>query len=147
MMVIPHLILRKDDKILLSRRASTQKIWANHWHCVTGTIEEGETPQQAIIRETIEEIAIYLKKPPELVTTISLAEKDLLLSGKNFYALELFFVADMPDGQIPSNKEPLKQDAVDWFLPSDLPKPMIPGVKFGLECFLRGEYYGEFCNI
>ncbi len=147
MKVIPHLILRNNGQILLAKRALSQKLWAKHWHCVTGKIEAGETPRQTIVREAMEEIGINLNKPPELVTTISIATNDVLSPENIFYALELFFIADLPNDQVPFNQEPLKQDAVAWFEPSDLPKPMIPAVKFGLECFLRGQCYGEFCDI
>jgi len=50
MMIIPHLILKKDSRILLTRRTQTNKIWSSHWHCVTGSIEAAESPKEAIIR-------------------------------------------------------------------------------------------------
>lgn len=45
-------------------------------HCVTGTIEDGATPQQAIMRETIEEIDIHLDIPPKLAVVVSLADSN-----------------------------------------------------------------------
>ena len=145
MLVIPHLILRKDDKILLTRRSVTQKIWAKHWHCVTGTIEEGETPKQAIIREAHEEISVDLSDV-RLITVVSLTEKDFFDPLQKFYALELFFLADLPSNQNCINAEPTKQDAIGWFAPTALPSPIIPGVKFGIESFLANRNYAEFCN-
>lgn len=145
MLVIPHLILRKDDKILLTRRAPTQKIWANHWHCVTGKIEEGETPRQAIIREAQEEIGLQLSVV-NLVTTLSVTEKHVFNPARKFYAVELFFLADLPADQTPVNVEPGKQDAMDWFAPASLPSPMVPGVEFGLQCFWKNLNYAEFRN-
>ena len=114
---------------------------------MTGSIEEAESPQVAIIRETSEEIGIELTDSPKLVTTIFLTEKDFLYPSKKLYILEMFFLSDLPQGQNPENREPLKQDALGWFSPNKLPSPMIPGVKFGLECFFRGENYGELHNI
>ena len=102
MMIIPHLILRKDSKILLTRRSKTNKIWASHWHCVTGSIEAGESPKEAIMREAEEEIGIKLKNTT-LETTVFLIEKDYFDSMKKFYALELFFVSDLGDAQEPTN--------------------------------------------
>ena len=49
--VIPHLIIKKHNQLLLLKRAITQRIWGDYWHCVTGTIEFGESPQEAIVRE------------------------------------------------------------------------------------------------
>lgn len=145
MLVIPHLILRKNDKILLTRRSTPNKIWAGHWHCVTGSIEVGETPLEAIIREAKEEVGVVLSAA-KLVATISINEKDYFDPSKRFYSVELFFLADLPEGQTPVNIEPLKQDAMEWFAPSSLPPAMIPGVKFGLECYLRDLNYAEFRN-
>lgn len=59
----------------------------------------------------------------------------------------MFFLAELPNGQIPKNREPTKQDAIDWFSITNLPEPIIPVVKFGFGSFLRKESYGEFYNI
>ncbi len=141
MQIIPHLILRSGEKILLSRRAPSQKFWPNYWHCVSGSLEKGETPQQALLRETEEEIGISLEKRPELVATVALAEPSLAIPGSTFYCLALFFLADLPSDQIPINKEPLKQDGIDWFL--ELPAPIIPVVRRGIEAFMSNQRYVE----
>ena len=133
MKVIPHLILCHHDKILLSRRTPTQTFYPTLWHCVSGSVEEGESPQHAIVRETEEEIGILLKELPKLVTTLWLAEPSALSSERIFYALELFFLATLPEGQVPQNMEPTKQDALEWFLPNKLPHPMVPVVALGIE--------------
>lgn len=146
MMIVPHLILKKSDQILLTRRAETQKIWSGHWHCVTGSIEKGESPKEAIIRETQEEIGIKLEEI-NLVTTIFLIEKDYFDPLKKFYALELFFLSNLAEDQNPINMEPLKQDAMDWFHFNQLPTTMIPGVAFGLRSYFNNLNYAEFCNI
>lgn len=146
MIVIPHLILQKDNKILLTRRAPTQKIWPRYWHCVTGSIEAGETPREAIIREAWEEIGIRLSQL-KLVTTVSLKEKDIFNPQDIFESLELFFLAYLDESQSPINSEPLKQDSSGWFCFDKLPVPVIPGVKFGLECYFSNFNYGEFQNV
>jgi 8-oxo-dGTP diphosphatase len=56
MIIVSHLILKKGNRILLTRRAPTKKIWAGHWNCVTMGIEGGKSPREAIIREAEEEI-------------------------------------------------------------------------------------------
>ena len=81
-LVVPHLILRKDNKFLLTRRSSNKKIWPNHWHCVTGTIEEGESPKHAIIREAEEEVGLKLADA-SLVTTIFIIEKSFQIAMRN----------------------------------------------------------------
>lgn len=143
MLIVPHLILTKDDKILLSRRSGIQKFWANHWHCVTGSIEEDESPKKAIIREAFEEIGIMLKDV-SLITTIDLKQPDWLTPEKPFHSLELFFHANLPENQTPVNKEPLKQDSLEWFCLETLPSPLTASTKCGLENYIRNIHYGEF---
>ena len=145
MMIIPHLILKKDGKILLTRRSPTNKIWPGHWHCITGSIETGESPREAIIREAEEEVGIKIKGI-NLETIIFLVEKDYFDPLKKFYALELFFVSHLSDDQKPTNLEPLKQDSLDWFDPYELPKPIIPGVSFGIKSYFSNQRYAEFRN-
>ena len=146
MMIIPHLIIRKDNKILLTNRSSTNKIWSSHWHCVTGSIEVGESPKEAIIREAEEEVAINLKDVT-LGTTVFLTVKDYFDSMKKFYALELFFVSYLGDAQEPKNMEPSKQDSLGWFDPYKLPEPMIPGVAFGIKSYFDNHSYVEFRDV
>ncbi len=145
MLVVPHLILKNEDKFLLTRRSSAKKIWPNHWHCVSGSIEKGESPQEAIIREAEEEIGLKIKEV-KLVTTMFIVENDYFNSANKYYGVELFFLADLPYDQEPINAEPLKQDAMDWFYIDKLPSPMIPGVKFGLESYFNNLNYVEFRN-
>ena len=54
--VCPNLILMKNSKVLLLRRMDWAPFWPNYWHCVTGKMEQGETPKQTIIREAFEEV-------------------------------------------------------------------------------------------
>lgn len=145
MMVIPHLILKKEGRIFLTRRSSTNKIWSGHWHCVTGSIEPGESPREAIIREAEEEIGIKISDI-DLETVVFLREKDYFDPLKKFQALELFFVHHLSDEQQPINLEPSKQDALGWFEPYNLPKPMIPGVAFGIKRYFDSQRYAEFRN-
>jgi 8-oxo-dGTP pyrophosphatase MutT (NUDIX family) len=146
MIIIPHLILKKDSKILLTRRSPTNKIWASHWHCVTGSIESGESPKEGIIREAEEEVGLKIKDVT-LGTTVFLIEKDYFDPLKKFYGLELFFVSHLDDGQEPINLESLKHDSLGWFDPYKLPEPMIPGVGFGIKSYFDNQHYVEFRNV
>lgn len=146
MMIAPYLILRKDSKILLTRRSQTNKIWASHWHCVTRSIDVGESPKEAIICEAKEEIGIKLKDVT-LETTVFLIEKNYFDCMKKIYALKLFFVSDLGDDQEPTNLEPSKQDSLGWFDPYKLPEPMSPGVAFGIKNYFNNQHYVEFRNV
>ena len=56
-------IVNANNKILLLKRADDSKIWMpNKWALVGGAIEKGETPQQAVEREILEETKLEIKK-------------------------------------------------------------------------------------
>jgi len=53
----------KKKKILIQHRDNNAPTSPNHWGFFGGAIEKNETPEQAVIRETFEELNIKLKKP------------------------------------------------------------------------------------
>ena len=60
-----HADWRADGALLLTRRAATLRAHAGQWALPGGRIDEGETPEQAALRELHEELALQL--PPEAV--------------------------------------------------------------------------------
>ena len=120
--VAVYLILIKDDSILLARRFDTG--WQDgNYSLPAGHLDPNEIIAEALIRETNEEIGILLKAEDiRLVHT---------MHRMNIY-IDFFFVADAWSGE-PQNKEPEKCDEVGWFPISDLPKNMVPSVRFALD--------------
>ena len=56
-------IVNADNKILLLKRSDAPKIWMpKKWALVGGAIEKGESPQQAVEREILEETGLEIKK-------------------------------------------------------------------------------------
>jgi 8-oxo-dGTP pyrophosphatase MutT (NUDIX family) len=56
-------IVNKNNKILLLKRVDDPKIWQpNKWALAGGGIDKGETPQQAVEREILEETGLEIKK-------------------------------------------------------------------------------------
>lgn len=56
-------IVNNDNKILLLKRSSEPKIWQpSKWALAGGAVEKGETPQQAVEREILEETGLEIKK-------------------------------------------------------------------------------------
>ena len=52
------LFIRPDGKVLLGLRAPSKKVWPLHWDTIGGRVEDGESPDQALIREAEEEVGV-----------------------------------------------------------------------------------------
>ena len=139
--VCPNLMIIRDQKILLLRRADWAPLFPGHWHVPTGKIEEGETPKQTIIQEAFEEVGLTIN--PELGTVVAVRARSFENPELIWKDVSLFFVLKDFEGE-PFNKEPRLHDAMEWFDVNHLPEPIIPVVKVGIEQYLKGEIYGEF---
>ncbi|WP_461206150.1 NUDIX hydrolase [Clostridium sp. DL1XJH146] len=53
-------IIVKDEKILIIKRSSNDKIGADTWECVGGKIEFGEDLEEALMREVKEEVGLTI---------------------------------------------------------------------------------------
>lgn len=63
------IIVDKDNKILLLKRADVDKIWMpNKWSLVGGGIEKGETAEKAIEREILEETELIITDSKKIFT-------------------------------------------------------------------------------
>ncbi len=135
------MMIIRDKKILLLRRADWAPLWPNHWHCPIGKMEENESPRQTAIRESYEEVGLEVS--PFLATVVAVKAPHFKNPDLKWKDVSLFFVAKDFEGE-PINKEPRLHDEIDWFDINQLPEPMIPVVKFGIEQYVKGEAYGEF---
>lgn len=53
-------ILKKDNKILIARKKEGKSL-AGYWEFPGGKIEAGETPEESLVRELMEEMRIKVK--------------------------------------------------------------------------------------
>lgn len=142
--VCPNLILIKNSKVLLLRRADWAPLWPGHWHCVTGKIETGETPKQAIVREAFEEVGLNID--PKLATVVSVTAKNFQSPDIIWKDISLFFIVKDFEEE-PINKEPRLHDKMEWFDIRSLAFPVIPVVEYGIKQYIQGKMYGEFYDI
>ncbi len=66
MTIASSAIIIKDQKILLIKRSNYTKVFPEYWACPGGRADEGETPEQNVIREVKEEINLEFE-PKELI--------------------------------------------------------------------------------
>ena len=62
-------VIFKESKILVTRRAPGEKL-AGYWEFPGGKLEEGETPQECIMRELREELCLNAKAGDVLASSI-----------------------------------------------------------------------------
>lgn len=60
--VVGVVIINENDEILLQKRSRFKRANPSKWGICGGKVDLGETPLEAGIRETIEEIGIFLNK-------------------------------------------------------------------------------------
>jgi 8-oxo-dGTP diphosphatase len=109
MIVVAAALVDADGRILLQQRPAASSM-AGLWEFPGGKIEPGETPEQALIRELREELAISVDQAclaPAAFASAALGDRHLLL---------LLYVCRKWRG----TPEPLAADALRWVRPAQM---------------------------
>lgn len=135
MPVAVHLLLIKDEKILLLRRYNTGYKDGNYSVCA-GHIDGNEVYFHAMIREAREEIGIDIHND-------HLRPAQVMHRKEESERIDYFFVASEWQGEI-QNMEPNKCDELKWFGLHDLPDNTIPYVRHAIEQYLNKQPFTDF---
>lgn len=100
-------LLVADGEVLLSHRHPRRRHYPNCWDAVGGHIEPGESPEQALVRECLEEIGVTVTRAR---LTMTVAIEDLELHA---------FVVEAWTGK-PTNLAPDEHDVLEWFRPEEM---------------------------
>ena len=130
-----HLLLFRDDRILLLRRRNTGYEDGN-WSVVAGHIDGGETAREATSREAMEEAGLTIA--PD-----ALALCHVMHRRADDERVSFFFTADRWAGE-PRNMEPDKCSDLSWFPRDALPPNMVAYVRAAIERTRAGVTYSEF---
>lgn len=129
------LFLRKENKILLARKK--KGFGFGKWNGIGGKLEQGETPEQAMIRETEEEIFV----------TPTAYEKVGIINFIEYYKDELatinmhVYIATKWQG-VPKESEEMQPK---WFSINNLPwEEMFSDDKYWLPLVLEGKKLDAF---
>ncbi len=130
-----HLILVKNNEVLLSRRYNTGYEDGNYG-LIAGHHDGDVSLIDSIIREAKEE------------ADITIAEKDLTVvhvmhTRSNIECMEIFFQATKWIG-IPRVMEADKCDDLQWFSLNELPDNMTPSVRQALKNYQENIYFSEY---
>lgn len=134
--IVSAIILSKDEKILMGRKDPAKGgVYLDSWHIPGGGIEEGETKEQALLREVKEEVGIDVSpyKPEPLPgkgtgvseKTLDTGERVICNMEFNRFKVSIDRNADevelKPDGEFVETR---------WFSMEELPSvKQIPGGK------------------
>lgn len=125
--VAVHLILIKDDKILLLRRFNTG-FADGCYGLVAGHVDGDETIVEAMSREVLEEAGIIIQ--PEWLSIVQVMYR----KKPEEMRIDYFLTAERWEGNI-SNCEPEKCDDISWFDINNMPLMMVPYMAAGIEYY------------
>ena len=107
-----HAFLKKDGKFLFLHRSNSTRFMPSKWDVPGGTVETGETVEQAIVREFLEETKLNVKVlNPIFIHTNLLQMPD----RQTFQAI---YIADYLSGEITLN--PREHQGYKWLDVDDI---------------------------
>ena len=119
-----HMIISKDNKILVQKRKGT-KLWSGYYALPACHIDEGENQYDALVREAKEELGIDLDFRNIVNSYVVLRRNYFEIDGKILEPyIDYYFEINKFDG-IPKIIEEDKCDELIWVDINNLPKPFI----------------------
>lgn len=134
-----YLVLRKDDQVLLLRRANTG-YQDGKYGLVAGHLDGDELGTTAMVREAKEEAGIDVD--PSKLEFVHVAHR-LSRNQVGQERVDVFYQLKEWQGNI-VNAEPEKCDDLSWFDINNLPDNMLPFVKRVLTDIAKGTSYSEY---
>jgi 8-oxo-dGTP diphosphatase len=135
-----HIIFLHGSHILLLKRSSRVPNWPWHWCFPGGKVDENELLREAAIRETLEEVGVFIDG--------STIYEEVILNARysNGTRIYYFWVTREWIGQ-PENLEKALHDEFAWFDLEDLPENLVPHHREALSAYRRGSSYAEFDTL
>lgn len=132
-----NLICKHGSHVLLIKRGKNIDTWPGYWAFPGGKIEDGELFRECAFRETAEEIGI--------VTDTQSIQAETIVMNRTVQGTKLIYFGMVEHfTNSPEVLEPELIDDLAWFSIAELPEPMIPHHRIGLEAILSGTGYTEF---
>ena len=107
--VVSIALINNENEILLSKRPKKKHL-SGFWEFPGGKVEEGETPEKALIREVKEELDIDINN--KCIAPLSFSEFDY----NNFQLLLLLYICRRWDGEPMS----MENNKLEWVKPNML---------------------------
>ena len=130
------MLIIEDNQVLLLKRKNTNYM-DGFYGLPAGKVEANETPLQALIRESYEELDIQVK--PQWVASPVIGYRE----EEKIDFIDFVFPIKKYLGTI-KNKEPHKCEDLRFFNLKNLPPQHVPLVPFFLEKVIKGVSYCEY---
>ncbi len=111
-------ILNDRGELFLSKRSQLARNERGCWEALGGAVEFGERREDAIKRETKEELGVDI----EIIEVLQVADE--ILDKYRQHWLATTFIVKIKKGQTPKIMEPEKCDGIGWFPLDNLPSPI-----------------------
>lgn len=129
------IIQNKNNEILIGKRKGSH---SPYYSIPGGHLENGETFEEAAIKEVWEETGMKLINPKVICVTNNL--RTYKQENKHYVSITLF--ADKYEGEL-EVKEKEKCESWRWYKPNEVPTPHFDASEFAIECFLKKQFYIE----
>lgn len=127
------IIQNAKKEILIGKRIGSH---APYFSIPGGHLENGETFEEAAIKEVFEETGLTIKNPIVFGVTNNL--RTYRQENKHFISINLF--VNEFTGTL-TLKEPEKCEGWNWYDPSEIPHPHFDASEFAIELFLKKKFY------
>ncbi len=112
------MIFNDKGEVFLSKRSQQVKNERGHWENPGGSVEFGETLEQAVKREILEEYGTEIDVIEQWPAT------DHFIPAEKQHWVATTFLAKFKPGQQPKIMEPDKCEEIGWFKLDALPEPL-----------------------
>lgn len=112
------MIFNSKRELFLSKRSQKTKNEKGCWETPGGSVDFGETLEQAVKREIKEEYGVEI----EIIKQFPAA--DHIIPREHQHWVATTFLARIKKGQVPKIMESEKCDDIGWFPLNKLPKPL-----------------------
>lgn len=119
---VAAIILDEAGRLLVNKRTGKCKWEPGVWSLPCGKVEEGESPEKAIIRELEEEFGI------NVIIARKISERTYFLESMNADWTVYGYLCEIKSGSV-SIREPEKTEEVRFVSPGQLPEKFFPELK------------------
>jgi len=97
--VIIHGFIQKGDRYLFTRRRESAKYGPGMWDCPGGRLEMGESPEEGVVRETLEETGLKI----EIIKPLAVFSK--VVEGLDKQFITLVYLCRYVEGEVILSEE------------------------------------------